>query len=135
MRQIDLIPHKKPQSIDLPIEMIVRRPTFISAAQLAMDASGLEDKEIYGPLDLDAGAFSRIRKGTAWLPQDERFLSFFGVIHNHILFFWLAEKLGYDTRTFRKHRNATERELEEVRQENADLRRLLGLKLEVERGK
>lgn len=132
MRQIDLLPLKKPQPLDLPIELIVRRPTFISAAQLAMDASGLEDKEIAGPLELDTGAFSRIRKGTAWLPQDERFLRFFDVVHNHVLFFWLAEKLGYDSTTFCKHRSATERRLEEVERENADLRRLLGLKLEIE---
>lgn len=132
MRQIDLLPKPKPEPVDLPIELIIRRPTFISAAHLAMDASGLEDKQISGQLDLDAGAFSRIRKGTAWLPQDERFTRFFDVVHNHVLFFWLGEKLGYDTKTFRKHRNATERELERTRQENADLRRLLGLKLEIE---
>lgn len=132
MSQLELLPKKKAHVESVPIEMIRRRPTFIRAVQLAMDVSNLEDKEIYGELDLDSAAFSRIRKGMAWLPQDERLGRFFDVIHNEIPLIWLAESRGYDWSTIRKHRSATERRLEEVERENADLRRLLGLKLEIE---
>lgn len=132
MRQIELIAKNKPEPVDIPLDLIRRRTSFIKAVQLAIDTSGLEDKEIYGELELDAAAFSRIRKGTAWLPQDERLVRFLDVVHNDIPLIWLAEARGYDWSTIRKKRSATERRLEEVERENADLRRLLSLKLEIE---
>lgn len=131
MRQIDLIPKIAPHVEDVPLEMIRRRPTFIRACHLSMDMSNLEDKQIYGPLDLDPGAFSRIRKGSAWLPQDERLGRFMDITQNEVPLIWLAESRGYDWSTIRKHRSREDRELEEAKQEIADLRRLLSLKADV----
>lgn len=128
MNQLDLLARRKKARVEnVPIDMIRRRPTLIRACHLAMEVAGLEDKEIYGELDLDAGAFSRIRKGTAWLPQDERFVRFLDLIQNDIPLIWLAEKRGFDWSTIRPHRSDLERENERLRQEIADRDRSLSL--------
>ena len=114
---------------EVPVEAIRRRPTLSRAICLSLEVSNLEDKEIYGELDLDASAFTRIKKGTAWLPQDERFNRFMDVVHNEIPLIWLAESRGYDWSTIRKHRSNLERENERLKQELADRDRLLALAL------
>lgn len=100
-----------------------------------MEVSGLEDKEIYGELDLDAGAFSRIRKGTAWLPQDERLNRFMNVVHNEVPLIWLAESRGYDWTTIRKHRSDLQRRVEELEKELADRDRAITLILSAQGSK
>lgn len=134
MSQLPLLPESKPHVEEVPVSTIMRRPTLLRAIHLAQEVSGLEDKQVYGELDIDASHWTRIKNGTASLPLDETFTRFLDVVHNEIPLIWLAETRGYDSTKlkFCKHRSATERRLEEVERENADLRRLLGLKLEIE---
>lgn len=60
---------------------------------MACDASGLEDKEIYSALGIDAGTFSRMRKGDNTLSGD-RLRDFCQVVNNQIYANWLAYQIG-----------------------------------------
>jgi hypothetical protein len=77
----------------VPIELIRRQRTAAAAFQLAIQSSGLEDKEVYGTLKLDAGYFSRIKKGEATL-QADLIQSFCEVVGNRIYAEWIAYQTG-----------------------------------------
>jgi hypothetical protein len=77
----------------VPIEMIRAKKNSGSAFTLACDSSGLDDKEIYMSLNIDAGTFSRIKKGTNTLNPDQM-NSFCKVVGNTIYPEWLAYQVG-----------------------------------------
>lgn len=79
--------------MSVPVELIRAKRTAGAAFSLACDCSGLEDKEIYMALDLDAGTFSRIRKGTNTLAGD-LVARFCDVVGNRIYVEWLAYQIG-----------------------------------------
>lgn len=54
---------RKPEPVDVALDVIMKRRDLLGAINLMFDVSGLEDKEIYLALDIDAGHFSNIRKG------------------------------------------------------------------------
>lgn len=78
---------------EVPVEMIRRQRTAAAAFALACQSSGLEDKEVYGELGLDAGYFSRIKAGTATLQADKVAL-FCEIVNNRIYAEWCAFQLG-----------------------------------------
>lgn len=78
---------------DMPIEIVRRQKTAAAAFCLACQSSGLEDKEIYGALGLDAGYFSRIKKGDATL-QADLITPFCDVVNNRIYPEWMAYQIG-----------------------------------------
>lgn len=78
---------------EVPIEMVRRQKSAGAAFTLACTSSGLEDKEIYGSLGLDAGYFSRIKKGEATL-QGDLIRPFCTVVNNRIYAEWIAFQLG-----------------------------------------
>lgn len=78
---------------EVPIEMLRRQKSAGAAFTLACTSSGLEDKEIYGSLGLDAGYFSRIKKGEATL-QGDLIRPFCSVVSNRIYPEWLAYQVG-----------------------------------------
>jgi hypothetical protein len=130
LQQMDLLPKSLPSPPDVSVSTIVRRPTLLRAIHLAAEVSGLEDKEIYGPLDIDASHWTRIKSGAAHFPADERFLNYMDVVNNEIPLIWIAEKRGYDWASIRKHRSHLERENEKLRNEIADRDRALSLILQ-----
>lgn len=79
--------------ISVPIEMIRAKKTSGAAFTLACDASGLDDKEIYLALGIDAGYFSNIKKGKATL-QADLIAPFCGVVANTIYPEWIAYQTG-----------------------------------------
>ena len=81
----------EPNSV--PVEMIHRQKTAAAAFALACQSSGLEDKEIYLSLGIDAGYFSRIKAGTATLQADHT-AQFCQIVGNTIYMEWLAYQLG-----------------------------------------
>lgn len=131
--QLELLPgaeaHVEPLTPEL-IRSIKRRSTFLAAWNFAHDFSALEDKQVYGPLDIDASHWSKIRSGRAFPPADERFVRFFDVVRNEIPLVWLAEARGYDWTTIRKHRSAEQRQISELQDELRDVKRTLSLVLE-----
>ena len=84
---------REPQHIAVPIEMIRGKKTAGGAVSLSCDASGLEDKEIYLALGIDAGYFSNIKKGKATL-QGDLMREFCKVVGNRIYLEWLAYQVG-----------------------------------------
>lgn len=137
-KQLDLLPtaepHIEPVTPEL-IRSIRRRTTFLGAWNLAQDISGLEDKQVYQPLGIDSSHWSKIRKGQASPPADERFLRYFDIVRNDIPLIWLAEARGYDWLTIRKHQSAHEKRIAELESENRDLRRALTLWLEAHKSR
>lgn len=57
---------------EVPMDSILKRRSLLGAINLMIDASGMEDKELYVPLGIDAGHWSKMRKGQAQFPTDER---------------------------------------------------------------
>lgn len=96
-------------------------PTLHRSIEFARELSGLQDKEIYGPCGIDAGAFSRMTSGSAWYPQDERWLKILNILGTEIPVMWQVEALGYDWTSLRRHQSETERELEAARQRIREL--------------
>ena len=134
--QLELLPgaeaHVEALTPEL-IRSIKRRPTFLSAWNFATDFAALEDKQVYGPLGIDASHWSKIRSGRGSPPADERFTRFFDIVRNEIPLVWLAESRGYDWTTIRKHRSAEQREIADLKNECHELRRTLALVLDTQR--
>lgn len=77
----------------VPNEMVHSQRTHAAAFTLACSASGLEDKEIYLALGIDAGYFSNIKKGKATL-QSDLIGAFCKVVANLIYPEWIAFQVG-----------------------------------------
>lgn len=54
---------RSPQHSSVAIEVVHAQKTAEAALSLAIATSGLDDKEIYIALDIDAGHWSRMKKG------------------------------------------------------------------------
>lgn len=137
-QQLELLPSQQAHVEEVTPDLIARvrrRPTFLAAWNYAQEISCLEDKAVYEALDIDGSHWTKIKRGRASPPADERFTRFAQVVRNEIPLIWHVEAHGYDFTTLRKHRSDTERRLEAVERENADLRRLLNLKIEVFEGR
>lgn len=91
--QGELLLARRAEPNEVPIEMIRRQKSAGAALSLACQSSGLEDKEIYGSLGLDAGYFSRIKKGEATL-QGDLIRPFCTVVNNRIYPEWLSYQVG-----------------------------------------
>lgn len=84
---------REPLRVVIPVEMIRSKKTAGAAITLACDNSGLEDKEIYLALGIDAGYFSNIKKGKATL-QGDLLKEFCRIVGNTAYPEWLAYQVG-----------------------------------------
>lgn len=139
-KQLDLLrsspiapPHVEPVTPEL-IRSIKKRPTLLAAWNFAQNFAALEDKQVYEPLQIDSSHWTKIGKGTASPPADERFVQYFDVVQNEFPLIWLAEARGYDWMTIRKHRSCEQRRISELETEVQDLRRLVRLQAELGNG-
>lgn len=119
---------RPPQAIDIPIELIRSKKNQGAAFTLACDASGLDDKEIYSALGVDAGYFSKMKSGDATLRGD-LIARFCKIVGNRIYPEWLAYQVGctllqIESETQRQLRIETERR-EKAESENILLKSLL----------
>lgn len=116
--------HGEPVSL----EVICARRSFSAALSLAVNVSGLEEKEVYLPLKIDAGHWTRIMKGDAHFPVD-KLNDFCDLVGNEIPLIWWAHSRGKGihlleseaTRQLRAEREAREK----AEAENRLLRDLL----------
>lgn len=74
-------------------QVVQAQPSFRAALRLAANASGLEEKEIYLPLKIDAGHWTRIMNGDANFP-DDKIEAFMDLVENEIPLEWLAFRRG-----------------------------------------
>ena len=81
------------QRSSVPIELVRAQKSAAGAFTLACSVSGLEDKEIYLALNIDAGYFSNIKKGKATLQADLVAL-FCDLVGNTIYPEWQAFQVG-----------------------------------------
>lgn len=79
---------------EVAIELIRRQSSLTAAVALCISLSGLEEKEIYIPLDIDPGHWTRIRKGEAHFPLDKLNL-LMELCGNQAPLLWLADSNGY----------------------------------------
>lgn len=135
-KQLDLLdggrrrePHVEEVTPQL-IRSIARKPTMLDAWNMSCADSGLQDKEIYGPLKIDQSHWTKITKGTASPPADHRFVQFMDIVGNEYPLIWLAESRGYDFLSMRKHQSELERQLEEKEKEIAAHKRTIQLLVE-----
>lgn len=91
--QAELALVRAPQQAAVPIELVRAQRSAAAAFTLACSVSGLEDKEVYLALDIDAGYFSNIKKGKATLQADlaHRFCQ---IVGNTIYLEWQAFQVG-----------------------------------------
>jgi len=94
MMQGDLPLARLPDPPAVSIETIMRRKDFLGAINLCIELSGLDDKEIYLELQIDAAQWSRIRKGDAHFPPN-KLQSLMTVCGNQVPLIWLARSYGY----------------------------------------
>lgn len=87
--QAELALARPANNVAVPIEMVRAKRSAGAAFTLACDASGLDDKEIYLPLGIDKGYFSRIKSGSATLDA-ERIGDFCSIVNNTIYPEWIA---------------------------------------------
>lgn len=90
--QLALIP--KGRKVDVPMELVDRIKTFSSAIALTIQLSGLEEKEVYLPLGIDAGHWTRITKGDAHFPVN-KLNDLCDLCGNEAALIWWAYSRGY----------------------------------------
>jgi len=94
--QAQLALYRAPQSAQVPLEMVWSKRTQGAAFTLACDASGLQDNEIHLSMNIDAGTFSRMKKGAATLSGD-KLKEFCEIVGNTVLLDWMAYQVGRGT--------------------------------------
>jgi predicted XRE-type DNA-binding protein len=78
----------------LPIEVVAKQKSLLGAVNLCITESGLEDKEIYLALGIDAGHFSNLRKGKGNFPTD-KLNDLCDLCGNEAPLQWWANSRGY----------------------------------------
>jgi hypothetical protein len=119
---------RKADAVTIPLQLIVKQSSFAGAIALCVQASGLEEKEIYLSLEIDAGHWTRIMKGDAHFPVN-KLNTLMNLCGNEVPLQWLANSRGYalvqiETETQRLLRAEQDRR-KEAEKENALLRNLL----------
>jgi hypothetical protein len=91
--QAELALTRAPRLASMPVETIRAQRSSAAAFTLACSVSGLEDKEIYLALGIDAGYFTNIKKGKATL-QADLMAPFCALVGNMIYPEWTAYQVG-----------------------------------------
>ena len=128
MTQVELALARLAETVAVPIELVRQQKTAAAAFALACTVSGLEDKEIYLALGIDAGYFSNIKKGAATL-QACKVADFCRVVGNTIFPEWMAYQVGCTLVLIKteaeRRAELAERELAAAVAENKLMRQLL----------
>lgn len=113
---------------DISDGSILKQVTFHAALLLCMRESGLEDKEIYGPLGLESAQFSRILKSSMHFPP-ELVPSLMDLCGNEIPLRWLALTRGYELvpllSTVEEERDQALIERDDARRELATIKKFI----------
>lgn len=122
---------RAPQQQPVVDEVIRAQPTLTAAIRLAANACGLDEKEIYMPLKIDASHWTRILNGQAHFPTD-KLDEFCEIVGNEIPLAWWAWKRG---RGLHMLETEAQRLLRLEREENDRLERENKLLRELVQGK
>lgn len=93
-KQAELPLSRAAERFEVPQELVLRQNHLAGAIALCVQVSGLEDKEVYGVLEIDAGHWTRIMKGDAHFPVD-KLNALMDLCGNEAPLLWLANSRGY----------------------------------------
>lgn len=82
------------RQVEVSLDILKKRKSFLGAINLCIDLSGHEDKELYMSLGIDAGHWSNLRKGKGHFPPD-KINELMDLCCNEAPLMWLAESRGY----------------------------------------
>lgn len=85
---------RKADRAEVPLTLISRQPSMAQAIALCVQVSGLEDKEVYLSLGIDAGHWTRIMKGDAHFPVN-KLGDLMDLCGNEAPLIWLSHDRGY----------------------------------------
>lgn len=122
---------RKATPIALDPILIHRQPNALAALNLMINASGLEDKEIYLPLGIDAGHWTRIRQGSANPPLN-KLDELIDLCGNDAFLEYVAHRRGFGLVPLRSE---LERQLEEERARRLEAEQKLQTILDYEAAK
>jgi hypothetical protein len=80
--------------MDVSTDLVVKQPSFHAAIVLCVQLSGLEEKEVYLSLSIDAGHWTRIMKGEAHFPTN-KLNALCDLCGNEAPLQWWAHSRGY----------------------------------------
>jgi hypothetical protein len=113
-RELDLF--RQPERNEMPLEVIRKQQGSGAAFTLACSSSGLADQTIYEFVGIDAGTFSKIKKGLATLQADD-LPKFCYAVNNYIYPEWCAYQIG---RTLVEIKTEAERRADAAEKRAAD---------------
>lgn len=113
-RELDLF--RQPERNEMPLEVIRKQQGSGAAFTLACSSSGLADQTIYEFVGIDAGTFSKIKKGIATLQADD-LPKFCYAVNNYIYPEWCAFQIG---RTLVEIKTEAERRADAAEKRAAD---------------
>jgi len=130
LMQLGLRLKDRASHVTVDIEAVTRQASLNAAIVLCVQSSGLDRKQVYTALGIDAATWSRIESGQANFPVNklENLMDWCG---NEAPLMWLVNARGYDWQSVREKQSEIEKQLAKMQQENTDLRRLLLLRAEV----
>lgn len=85
---------RKADAVDVSPELVAKQQTLSAAIALCIQLSGLEEKEVYLSLEIDAGHWTRIMKGDAHFPVN-KLNALMDLCANEAPLMWLARSRGY----------------------------------------
>ena len=91
--QRELALSRKADSMTVPLELVIKQPSLSGAIALCVQLSGLEEKEVYLSLEIDAGHWTRIMKGDAHFPVN-KLNALMDLCGNEAPLLWLANSRG-----------------------------------------
>lgn len=128
-RELDLF--RQPEPNDVPTELIRKKTDAGAAFTLACDSSGLADQTIATFVGIDAGTFSKMKRGSATLQADQ-LAKFCYAVNNRIWPEWCAFQLGC---TLVEIKTAAERRADAAEAKAAQLQLKVEVLMEAIRGK
>lgn len=122
---------RKPLSAPVPEELVKRQACLTKAISLCVQLSGLEPKEVYLALEIDAGHWTRIMNGDAHFPTN-KLCALMDICGNEAPLMWLANSRGKGLVLLKSE---AERRAELAEQELAAERAKTALLTEILRGR
>jgi len=119
---------RKAEPVDVPMALVIKQASLAGAIALCVQVSGLDEKEVYLSLGIDAGHWTRIMKGDAHFPVN-KLNDLCDLCCNEVPLIWWANSRGYGLKPLEDemHRRLRieKEERERLSNENALLRNLL----------
>lgn len=117
---------KDRERVTVDLNAVTRQASFNAAIVYCVGVSGLDRKQVYSALGIDAATWSRIESTQANFPPN-KIEALMDICGNEAPLMWLVHARGYDWASVRERQSEMERKLTELEQENADLKRLFRL--------